>query len=215
VATALIVFAVGVCAALADKEKVRLTKADQIAARAIVLRIADLGGPGRGWVGGPKQPAAPSSITCATFRPKQSDLVLTGHAESDFKQTGLEFDNQVEIFRSARMVKLDWQRTIRNRQLVPCLRRLFATGLPAGEKFVSFRRIAFPKSGPYSVAYRALVDVGVGSTVRVMIDFALVGVNRTEITLITTAPYSAVGAVSSAEARLALVLAARAQPGAA
>jgi hypothetical protein len=49
--------------------------------------------------------------------------------------------------------------------------------------------------------------------VKVMIDFALVGVDRTEITLITTAPYAAASVVGPAEQRLAQVLAGRATPG--
>jgi hypothetical protein len=202
-------------AAFGDKEQVRLTKADMAKARAIALRISDIGGAGRGWTGAAKKPDPPSSLDCGTYSPKQSDLVLTGQAETDYAVSGLEFDNQVEILKTARMVKLDWQRSVGSPELLPCLRRLFAKNLPASEKLISFSRIGFPKIGTYSAAYRAIIDVGATSKTRVMIDFALVGIDRTEITLITTAPYAVAKQVSLAEVQLARALIARATPGAA
>ena len=48
------------------------------------------------------------------------------------------------------------------------------------------------------MAFRAVVSVGSGaSRTQVMVDFVLVGVNRTEITLITTAPYSEAASVAA------------------
>jgi hypothetical protein len=48
---------------------------------------------------------------------------------------------------------------------------------------------------------------------RVLVDLVVVGTGRVELTLITTAPYSAHAAVESAEATLAELMVARAQPG--
>jgi hypothetical protein len=75
-----------------------------------------------------------------------------------------------------------------------------------------------PKVAKLTAAFRELVEVGTGESavrVRVLVDVVVVGVGRVELTLITTAPYSAHAAVESAEARLARLMAARAQPGAA
>ena len=86
-----------------------------------------------------------------------------------------------------------------------------AGGLLASEKLVSFTKIPFARLGAHSAAFRAVVDVSAaGSKARVMVDFVLVGVNRTEITLITTAPFSAASSVGSAELRLARAMLARA-----
>jgi hypothetical protein len=56
-----------------------------------------------------------------------------------------------------------------------------------------------------------LVDVTAsGKTVRVMIDTVVIGRGRTEIGLVTVAPYAARAPVEAAEARLAVLLAKRA-----
>src|SRR5207237_2675016 len=92
----------------------------------------------------------------------------------------------------------------------------FATGLPSGQKLVSFGPIACPKVAKLTAAFRGLIDVGSGkSAVRVLVDVVVFGAGRVELTLITTAPYSARAPVESAEARLAQLMIARAQPGAA
>src|ERR1700759_596207 len=78
--------------AAADKEKVHFTKADQSLARTIVLRLSDLGGTTNGWSGGLRTKNSPDApLKCSGFNPKQGDLVLTGKAESDFSNTGLQF----------------------------------------------------------------------------------------------------------------------------
>jgi hypothetical protein len=203
-----------VASAAADKEKVHLTTADQARARTLVLRLADLGGATTGWAGGIRQKAAPDSpLKCSGFDPKQSDLVLTGKAESDFANTGLQFDSEVELLRTEQMVKVDWQRSVDAASLVPCLREQIQRTLPKGEAFVSFGRLRFPKLGDESAAFRGVVSVKTGGKkVKVMIDFTLVGVGRSEITLVTTAPYAEASAVMAAEQRLAKVLASRAVP---
>ena len=198
-------------AAAADKEKVQLTAADQARAKATVLRLADLGGPTSGWSGGLAKVSADSSLQCAGYDPKQSDLIVTGQAESSYAHVGLEFESQVELLKTEQMVKLDWRRSVDQASLVPCLRQVLSKNLPAGEKFVSFRRLGSPKVGDESAMFRGIVAVKEGAqTVKVMIDVAVVGIGRSEITLITTAPYAAVADVAAAELHLARVLTSRA-----
>jgi len=206
-ATVLVVVA-GATAADPGKQKIELNAADQAAARAVVLRRSDLGA---GWTGGRIKPDLTSQVSCASYHPKVSDLVVTGAAESQFRGTGLVLANEVEIFRTAAMVDRDWRRSIVP-AAVPCLRRTLTKGLGTQAKVLSFGRIPFPKVGTHSAAFRGIVVVSaLGQTVRVLLDIVLVGRGRTEISLDATAPASGARVVSAAERRLARKLAARAR----
>jgi hypothetical protein len=193
------------------QEQVHLVAADQAAARAAVLRPADLGS---GWTGGAKKPSLSSKPPCTNWQPKQSDLVLTGAAESDFKHPGLEIDSGAQVLRTAEMVHLDWQRTAVAPELVPCLRSYLQTQSTSDAKVVSVHRLAFPRVAPadYTAAYRVEIHVQAsGTTVPVYSDVILVGRGRTEIDLTVTAPAGAASAVGAAERKLAGLLAQRAR----
>ena len=206
-ATVLVVVA-GATAADPGKQKIELNAADQAAARAVVLRRSDLGA---GWTGGRIKPDLTSQVSCASYHPKVSDLVVTGAAESQFRGTGIVLANEVEIFRTSAMVDRDWRRSIVP-AAVPCLRRTLTKGLGTQAKVLSFGRIPFPKVGTHSAAFRGIVAVSaLGQTVRVLLDIVLVGKGRTEISLDATAPAAAARAVSAAERRLARTVAARAR----
>jgi hypothetical protein len=205
---ALLVLAAGAAAADPGKQKVELNAADQAAARRVVLRRSDLG---PGWTGGRVKPDLTSQVSCASYHPKVSDLVVTGAAESQFRGTGIALANEVEIFRTAAMVDRDWRRSIVP-AAVPCLRRTLTKGLGAQAKVLSFGRIPFPKVGTHSAAFRGIVVVSaLGQTVRVLLDIVLVGRGRTEISLDATAPAASARVVSAAERRLARKLVARAR----
>lgn len=204
---ALVVVA-GAAASGPGKQKIELNAADQAAARAVVLRRSDLGA---GWTGGRIKPDLTSQVSCASYHPKVSDLVVTGAAASQFRGTGIALVNEVEIFRTAAMVDRDWRRSIVP-AAVPCLRRTLTKGLGAQAKVLSFGRIPFPKVGTHSAAFRGIVAVSaLGQTVRVLLDIVLVGKGRTEISLDATAPAAGARVVSAAERRLARKLAARAR----
>lgn len=202
-------------AAAADKEKVKIVAADQALAKNALVKLGDLGDPA-GWSGGSTKPTPPASFTCGSYTAKQSDLVLTGNAAAKWLHSGLEIDSEAQVLRTQGMVALDWQRTVTHTGITDCLRSKFASGLPKGQKFVSFAQVTFPKVAQRSAAYRGLIDVDTGSTtVRVLVDVVVVSAGRVELTLITTAPYAARTLVQNAEMHLAQVLAARAQPGSA
>jgi hypothetical protein len=189
------------------KQKIELNAADQAAARAVVLRRSDLGA---GWTGGRVKPDLTSQVSCASYHPKVSDLVVTGAAQSQFRATGIVLANEVEVFRTAAMVDRDWRRSIVP-AAVPCLRHTLTKGLGTQAKVLSFGRISFPKVGTHSAAFRGIVVVSaLGQTVRVLLDIVLVGRGRTEISLDATAPAASARVVSAAERRLARRLAARA-----
>jgi hypothetical protein len=195
----------------AGGEQIKLNAADQAAARAAVIRRADLG-TASGWTGGPAKPNLSPAPTCPNFHPKQSDLVLTGAAEADFRNTsGLEFDSEVQVFGTARMVTLDWQRTVLSPNAIPCLRSHIVKGLGSGSKLVSFTRIVLPRLATYTTGFRVVIDVtSKKGTTSVMLEPVLIGTGRTEITLTAIAPTSAQASVSAAAVRLARLLVLRA-----
>lgn len=194
--------------AAADNVTISLTAAGQAVARAAVLTRPDLGTAG-GWTGGPKKPDLTSTLPCQ-YQPKQSDLVVIGAAQSVWKNAGLMFNSEAEVFQTPQMVRLDWQRTVLAPQMLPCLRTALSKQVGASGRLVSFQRIAFPAIATYARAYRVVVDAKTATaTVPVMVDILLVGRGRTEITLVTTAPLVAQSVVSAAELRLARLLASR------
>jgi hypothetical protein len=89
--------------------KVKFNMADQAAARAAVLRLADLGP--SGWKGGNVKPDLSPGPICANYRPKQSDLVLTGVAESSFYGAFNAFSG-ARVLRTVQM-RRDWLAKIR------------------------------------------------------------------------------------------------------
>ncbi len=192
------------------KQQVHLTAADNAAARHVALRKADFGG-APGWSGGTKKPDLSSSgPRCSNFHPKYSDLVLTGVAESEFQNSGVYIDDEVQLLKTAPMVKLDWQRSVLAPGLLSCLRSYLAKSAPAHAKVRGIQKLAFPRVAQYTAAFRLVLDVTAsGTTASMLIDLLLVGRGRTEITLTTVAPYEARGPVKSAEERLARVLVAR------
>ena len=172
----------------------------------VVLRRSDLGA---GWNGGRIEPDLSGGPTCPNYHPKVSDLVITGAAASDFRRTGVDFANEVEVLRTAGMVSRDWRRSIVP-EAVPCLRRSLAKGLGAGAKVLSFGRIPFPRVARYTAAFRGVVTVPVQrKTVRVLLDIVLVGRSRTEISLNVAAPAQIGRVISATERRLARTLVAR------
>jgi hypothetical protein len=196
----------GATASSFDKARVSFTPADQAAARTAVLRRADLGTAG-GWTGGARKPDLSSTMSCAGYAPKQSDLVVTGAAEADYHHAGLELQSQAQVMKTQAMVALDWRRTVALPKAFACLRTMLAKSLPAGQRLVSFQKQPFPKLTRYTAAYRAVIDVSAsGRHVLVVADIVLVGRSRTELSLSVEAPAAARSSLPAAELRLAKAL---------
>jgi len=199
-------------AAATDREQHRFNAADQAAARSAVVRRSDLNT--TGWTGGAKKPDLSPPKACANWNPKQSDLVLTGAAETDWKHAGLEIDTEAQVLQTAAMVKLDWQRTVTDPHAITCLESQLEKTLAGNKtvKFVSFRRIAFPRVGTYSRAYLTMIEViSNGTTIPVAIEDVLVGSKRSEITITSTTAKAAQPTVAAANIRLAKILVGRAK----
>jgi hypothetical protein len=193
-------------AAAADNWQIHRTAAGNAAAAAIVLKRSDLG-PSGGWTGGPVKPSLSSTPPCAGFRPKQSDLVLVGAAESRWSNAGVQLDSSANVLQSPHMVALDWQRTVLASPVVPCLRQALAKELRSTGTLVSFARRSFPAVTSMTRAYRGIVKVS--NSVRVSIDLIVLGKLNSELTLTVIAPTAADATLQPAELRLARLLASR------
>jgi hypothetical protein len=207
---ALVAAGVALAATEPGKEKIARTPAGNAQAKAEVVRRADIPS---GWTGGFRKPDLSSSMPCTSYRPKQSDLVLIGAAETTFSKAPLLVDSEAQVLRTAAMVRRDWQRTILDPRVLPCLRQGFTRSLGPNVKLLSFRKIAFPHTATLARAFRAVFNVKsqVGP-VPVEIDFLAMGSGRNELTLTLSGPASARDGLHATEVRLARLLAHRVRP---
>ena len=196
-------------AAAADdgKLQIHLTPAGQAAARAASLTMADLGA---GWAGGlEKSSAAPTP--CPPKHARESDLVLTGVAVTSFSdsQAGFSIGSDVQLLRTSKMVRLDWQRTVVRPGVVACVRTQFAADARSSERIVSVRKLPFPRVTPYTAAYRIVFQAPGSSKQRGIEDIVLLARGRMEISLVLLAPLDGASVASAGELRIARALTAR------
>jgi len=207
-ASAMVALTIAAAVSAGGGEQIRFNAADQAAARAVVIRRADLGS--SGWQGGRVKSDLSGGPMCPNYHPKVSDLVITGAAKADFRRSGFEFASQVQVLKTRRMVALDWRRSVLAPGVVSCLRRTLANGLGSTAKVISFAKLPFPHLSTYSALFRGVISVQAqGQTVRVLTDIVLVGRSRTEINLTIAGPAAAKSGISAAERRLARALLAR------
>ncbi len=198
--------------ALADEPTVKIAPADQARAVAALLRPADFGA---GWRGGKTSPTPITSPNCPGFSPKESDLVVSGHADAKytFQQGGVELDQDVQVLTRADSVQKDFARTIS-----PGLGRCLAYELreSANVVGVTVKRIPFPPTGTVSAAYRAVVTVRNGKSRGTLLsDFVFFGEGRVEYSFNVIAPTGAGDQLVRFEAALSQILLKRAGLGAA
>jgi hypothetical protein len=190
---------------MGGSREIHFAAADQTTAAAAVIQRNDLGW---GWTGGPRKPDLATS-SCPGFDPKESDLVVTGAAESTFTLGTREFDGRVVLMRTPRMVSLDWQRSIPAPGWLPCLRHSLAT-LGGVVRVVSARPIAFPHLALRTAAFRGVLVGPVGKTTRYRVDYVVLSQGRAEISLFSFAPETAKPSAWATEIRLARLLVKRA-----
>jgi hypothetical protein len=203
----------GVAAAAApERPQVRFNAADRAAARAVVLKRADLAN-APGWEGGTQKLSLSEPSPCTDFRPKQRDLVVTGGAHTLYSHpAGIVFDSEAYVLRTRRMVRLDWQRVIRNREFAACLRTSAEKGLGAQGRVLAVSRLRFPQVAPLTAAYRLLIELSVaGTRQKMFFDTVFLGRGRTELTLTTTARFAERNRLAGVSQRLARRLVARAR----
>ena len=120
-----------------------------------MLKRADLAA---GWK---KVPAAPESdLACPGFNPDESDLTLTGEAESDFEhaQAVLFVGSGSEVFATKDDAVKSWTRSDKP-ATARCLGYFFKQGQTNKStkvRIVSAGRMAFPKLAPRTTAFKVV-----------------------------------------------------------
>jgi hypothetical protein len=206
--------AIGLCAtsvAAADDYTRAIEATDQAAAKAAVLRKSDFGT--LPVTGGATKPDNSGDARCSYYDPKESDLFLTGEAESLWRGSLLEVRSDVTVLRSKGMVATDWTRSFTPAGFLRCMRELAQKGMGSSGKVVSVSRLPFPKIAARTYAFRVVSDVTTsGQKLRMMIDFIVFSQGRAEALLSTTAPLSLRHALRPVEIALARAMAARLAP---
>jgi hypothetical protein len=199
-------------AALADDPTVRINAADQAKAESSLARLTDFGA---GWTGGPKTPSKLTAPNCPGFNPKESDLVVTGHAEARFtaSRVGVVFGQDSQVLESAEAVKTDFARTV-TPKLPGCLAYQLKAGGKGNVLSVSIRKLPLPRIGTVSAAYRATVLLKIQNrTVKYVSDDIFFGQGRFEFALFVQAPAALGSQVASFETAMARILVKRAPTG--
>jgi hypothetical protein len=189
--------------ALGDSPTVKITKADQAAAVAALLRQSDFGA---GWRGGPTTPSKLTAPSCPGFNPKESDLVVNGHAEAKFSfpQSGVEFDQDVQVLATPEAVQKDFARTVRP-QLAECL--AYQLRKASNVTRVTVSKIQFPSVGTVSAVYRATILVqGPNGAAKFLSDYVFFGEGRLEYAFNVVAPVGAGDQLVRFESAMAEIL---------
>ena len=174
-------------AALADNPTVHLTETDQAKAAASLLRLHDFG---MGWSGGAKAAGKLTAPRCPGFDPKESDLVVSGHAAAHFAygRGAVTLDQDTQVLETPEAVRTDFARTIKPK-LAECLAYQLKQAGKGQVVSAEVRRLPFPALGTVSAAYRATLVLRAGSRlVKFVNDFVFVGEGRLEYSLSIVAP---------------------------
>jgi hypothetical protein len=159
-------------AATAESYRYRIVPADRTAARQAVITLDDLGR--TGWTGGAQKPDRTDSTECAKGRSPLGNLVVTGDAESryTYQGGGVSIFTSAQVFKTVGMLRAAWRHEVGQTDL-DCARRVMAEDVSKVGRLVSFDRLAFPKTGSHTMAFRAVVRYKNGaSALTDMIAFA-------------------------------------------
>jgi hypothetical protein len=199
---------VGAAVAAADSTdpKTRLTTADQARAAASLLRFSDLG---PAWSGAGERPTTLKIPVCPGDQANNSDLTLTGHAESylTLKSAGLQIDTDVEVFASARQVDKLVKRMV-TPLLSACLKYDLLKSLgSSGASVGKVTLVKLHQAGSHSSDYRVAVAYGGHPVVS---DYLFVSQGRTQFFVNVVAPSPLTSELLALEDRIAATLAGRA-----
>jgi hypothetical protein len=197
-----------IAAADVNDPKTKISKADQAAAAAAVLRFGDLG---PAWTGGAETPNSIKIPKCPANQPHYSDLTLTGHAESGLSLAtqGVDVDTDAEVFESKAQVSKLVSRVI-TPALGGCLRydlvnsigRTATVGLMTKEKV--------PAVGDHVGLFRLALSLeSGGKTVHVLSDYLFLSSGRTQFFVNIVAPANVASELPALESHIAKTLALR------
>ena len=203
-----LVFA-AIAAADVNDPKTKLTKADQAAAAAAVLRLGDLG---PAWTGGPETPNSIKIPICPANQPRYGDLTLTGHAESGLTLAaqGVDVDTDAELFKSkAQVSKLVSRVDHPGARRLPALRprELDRQGRDGRADDEGARRPLSAIMSGSSGSHLTLKSGG--KTVHVLSDYLFLSSGRTQFFVNIVAPVNVANELPALESRIAKTLALR------
>ena len=205
-----LVVAAAAVAADSTDPKVKISAADQKVAAASVLRFSDLGA---AWSGGPTKPQNLKVPVCPSNQPNNSDIVITGHAESllQLESQGLQVDSDVLVLKSAKQAK-----KLLGRMIKPALGECLAYDLQksgllgASYTIGKIQQLPAPKVGDSATIVRIPVAVKTGGRkVAVFADYIFVTKDRTQFFVNLISPSNLGSALTNLESHIAKTLAAR------
>jgi hypothetical protein len=177
-------------AAAADNYQYNLLPGDQAVAKHVVLSRVDLPTL-KLWKGGAVKPDETSTdLNCHNgFQAKESDLTITGDAESKYDDHGSTVDTEAIVFKTAAMLKTDWRRSTAP-GVFPCLREIIGRGTTASRRLVSFSKLTVPKIGDGTLAFRAVFAMSAPNrpTIRILLDFIFFQRGRIEVNVALVSP---------------------------
>jgi hypothetical protein len=201
-----------VAAADSTDPKVRLSKADQAYAAKLLLRTNDLGA---AWAGGAEKPTSLKLPICPANQPNNSDLTVTGHAESrlNLQSAATQVDTDVLVLERVKQVSALVKRILLSPSLSDCLRYdLIKSVGGQGVTIIGVSQVPVAKAGDHSALYRVTLSVKSGATVvRVYSDFLYVSQGRAQYFVNIVAPGAIRTELPSLENRIAKRLAAKAK----
>jgi hypothetical protein len=161
-------------AARGDPQK-QIKPADQARAKAMLIRKADLGLAFTALPSNPDQ----GDFYCKAL--DESDLTLTGDAESpDFQGASTFVSAEAEVYESVADADTSWRRGT-SPAGETCIRSLFRREFAkGGVRFLSFRRLQFPRVIQKTIAYR-LVSTSQG--VRIFFDVIVLQQGRAQVSI--------------------------------
>ena len=177
--TVVVVVALSVAgAALAGRgdPQERFTHADQTRAKAMLLRPSDFS---VAFVALPSSSGGNDGFYCAAI--DESDLTLTGRASSPNFTAQTEYVTSTGyVYASRSDSNASWRRGA-SKAGEQCLRLGVRAELQGAARLVSFERLAFPRRGDRSIAYRAVASQ---AGIRVYIDVVALQVGRAQAAVI-------------------------------
>jgi hypothetical protein len=206
-----LVLAIPASASNPNRESFRINAADQAAAASALVKRTDLrsnvGVPH--WRGGRVRPDSSPNPTCPNYHPDLSVFVVTGDAASRWTDAPYGVFSEIEVLQSAEMVRREWKAQIATPAAVPCIRSSFAKSIAAaGNTFISFKRIPFPRLATYSAGFRLVATV---NGHRLVNDSAALATGRAEIVVSVVAVVSQRQYVAAETKRLARIRVRRAK----
>src|SRR5262249_2404888 len=168
---------------------------------------------GAAWTGGATKPTNLKIPVCAAGKTNNSDLVITGHAESvvSLQSQGVTFDSDALVFQNAKQAQKLVSRMMKP-NLAQCLAYdLQRSGLLGSSYTIGLvSKLTVPKVGDASAGFRFPVTVKYnGKNVDVLADYLFVTKDRTQFFVVVTAPSNLGTALSNLESHVARTLAGR------